>query len=317
MKGRNMEIKFIMARSVTGFALGDAVGVPYEFKKRGTFLCEDMRGSRFGDAHFCVPKGSWSDDTALLLCVLDSLQEDGRTAIYEKFRKNAIGWLYFGKFTNHGIPLAYDVGKACERGIDAMFWRRENPKAADVQSNGNGGLMRILPLVFVPFSEDSNNEEILDAIRLFNACSHDHLISHVCCLFYVLLGKQLVKGLPFEEAFGVAVHSVDEIYRIPELNRIWSGEILFAQEAEVRSTGYVVDTLEAAVWSCAKEKDFKQTILRAVNLGCDTDTIAAIAGGLAGIMYKELPDDWVRGLRKLYMIQNCCNRLGIIEKNKF
>lgn len=309
-----MKIKFVMARSVAGFAIGDILGVPYEFKKRGSFSCEDMRASRFGDVYGPLPLGSWSDDTSLLLCVLDALKETEKKDIYKKWRKNAIQWLKFGKFTNHGYRLPFDAGRSCKIGIDCMLFYRQNRLADNINSNGNGGLMRILPLAFVPFAD---NNEILDAIKLFNSCSHNHIISHICCLVYILLAKNLLEGHPFEDALQKTVDCIEAAYRIPELERIWSGTLLDVPVDEIKSTGYVVDTLEAAVWCCKQGKDYKETVLTAVNLGGDTDTIAAIAGGLAGIMYDELPTEWVKKVRNLHVLQKACNSLGIITERKF
>ena len=309
-----MNIKFVMARSITGFVIGDILGVPYEFKKRGSFCCNGIRASRLGDAHGPLPLGSWSDDTSLLLCVLDSLQEFNKEDIYKRWRKNAIRWSWFGKFTNHGYRIPYDIGQSCRIGIDCMMLHKKNKKADDIKFNGNGGLMRILPLAFVPFS---NNDELLDAIKLFNSCSHNHMISHVCCMVYILLAKNLVEGIPFDMALQKAVDSIDGEYRIPELDRIWTMKILAAPVEEIRSTGYVVDTLEAAIWCCQQGSGFEETVLKAVNLGHDTDTVAAVTGGLAGIMYEELPKEWVYKIRKLHVLQRACNALGIISEKKF
>ena len=182
-----------------------------------------------------------------------------------------------------------------------------------MKSNGNGGLMRILPLAFVPFS---NNEELLEYIKLFNGCSHNHIISHICCVIYILLAKNLINGIPFEVALQKAIDVIEPEYRIPELNRIWTLEILTTSEDDIRSGGYVVDTLEAAIWCCQRSKSYKEAVLKAVNLGRDTDTIAAITGGLAGIMYDDIPEEWVRKIRKLSVLQKTCNSLGVVFEKK-
>lgn len=308
------QIEFVMARSVVGFAIGDIMGVPYEFKRRGTFRCDGLRASKLGDAHGILPLGSWSDDTSLLLCVLDALKGSDRKDIYERWRKNAIQWSWFGKFTNHGYRIPFDIGRSCRIGIDCMALHMQNKKANDIKSNGNGGLMRILPLAFVPFSD---NEELLDAIRLFNSCSHNHLISHICCMVYILLAKNLIEKLPFELALQKAIESIPFEYRIPELSRIWSMDILTAPEDDIKSSGYVVDTLEASIWCCYQSSNFMDAILMAVNLGHDTDTVAAVTGGLSGIMYEDIPSEWIFKVRNLRALQDACNNLGSIQKKKF
>ena len=117
-----MEMKSTVERSIVGFAIGDALGVPYEFKKRGSFHCDDMRGSRLWDPHGLLPCGTWSDDTSLLLCVLDALQKSNKGAIYKRWRKNAIQWCLLGKFTNHGYRVPYDIGVSCRIGITCMMF---------------------------------------------------------------------------------------------------------------------------------------------------------------------------------------------------
>ena len=120
-----------------------------------------------------------------------------------------------------------------------------------------------------------------------------------------------------EEALCKAIENIGSEYRITELNRIWSKEIFNVPENEVKSTGYVVDTLEAAIWCCYNSKDYKEAVLKAVNLGGDTDTIAAVTGGLSGIIYEELPSEWVWKIRKIHLLQKACNSLGIITDKKF
>lgn len=312
--------------AITGFAAGDAAGVPYEFKKRGTFICRDMRASTFRDSHLLLPIGSWSDDTAMMLCVLDALtikqcyhrQESPpmtRTQlkkqslriqhkVYRRFRRNAISWLTYGKYTNHFYRIPYDVGNACRRGIFAMMFGLRNKRADNITSNGNGGLMRILPLAFATYNDDN---ELMEYIKLFNHCSHNHQISHIGCFLYIKFAQNLqISGISIEKALQKTVIEMPKAYLLPEYQRIWDISILNDNIETIKSTGYVVDTLEAVLWSLAHANDYTQTVLTAINLGGDTDTIAALAGGLAGIYYENVNKTWVNKTRKAKMLAKIC-----------
>lgn len=266
--------------SILGFAIGDAFGVPYEFKERNSFKCTGMIKSNENSYHGVLPKGTWSDDTSLMLCVLDSLREKDEKNQYEIFCNNVIGWKDRGIFTATGI--AFDIGTSCNLGISYMKHGKVNKSANDIKSNGNGGLMRILPLCFLTYS---NNEEILKKIEIFNSFSHNHIISNIGCLIYILIAKSLLKTNNIKSALKEAINNIEDKYKIEEYINIWSLEILNKKENEVKSSGYIVDTLEACIYSLNNSRTYKEAILKAINLGDDTDTIGALTGGLAGLNY--------------------------------
>ena len=262
--------------AVLGLAIGDALGVPYEFKKRGTFLCKDMVGYK---THH-QPKGTWSDDTSMVLATLDSLKSnDGKivpTDMFERFNR----WLQNSDYTPFGE--VFDAGIATCKAL-----RTGKPQSGEYD-NGNGSLMRILPLAFVPCTEDE--------IRAVSAITHAHRISMDACVIYVHVANRILAGENINEIIPTLQYDkpFDRLHRIDQLS---------AQE--IKSSGYVVDTLEAALWAVShksadagKEKSFRSDLLDAVNLGSDTDTVGAVAGGLAGIIY-GLDDvaDWVEALQ--------------------
>ena len=262
--------------AVLGLAIGDALGVPYEFKKRGTFLCKDMVGYK---THH-QPKGTWSDDTSMVLATLDSLKSnDGKivpTDMFERFNR----WLQNSDYTPFGE--VFDAGIATCKAL-----RTGKPQSGEYD-NGNGSLMRILPLAFVPCTDDE--------IRAVSAITHGHRISMDACVIYVHVANRILAGENINEIIPTLQYDkpFDRLHRIDQLS---------AQE--IKSSGYVVDTLEAALWAVShksadagKEKSFRSDLLDAVNLGSDTDTVGAVAGGLAGIIY-GLDDvaDWVEALQ--------------------
>ena len=262
--------------AVLGLAIGDALGVPYEFKKRGTFLCKDMVGYK---THH-QPKGTWSDDTSMVLATLDSLKSnDGKivpTDMFERFNR----WLQNSDYTPFGE--VFDAGIATCKAL-----KTGKPQIGEYD-NGNGSLMRILPLAFVPCTEDE--------IRAVSAITHAHRISMDACVIYVHVANRILAGENINEIIPTLQYDkpFDRLHRIDQLS---------AQE--IKSSGYVVDTLEAALWAVShksgdagKEKSFRSDLLDAVNLGSDTDTVGAVAGGLAGIIY-GLDDvaDWIEALQ--------------------
>ena len=258
--------------AIIGFAIGDALGVPYEFKERGSFTCSDMTG--YG-THY-QPLGTWSDDTSMTLATLSSLKENEGRIIPEDMRTKFNYWLLYGDFTATGE--VFDVGISTTKAL------RSGKPCIGEHDNGNGSLMRILPLAFVECNDDD--------IRNVSAITHGHWISMEACVILVHITKRLLDGetvenilptLQYEKPF-VRLSTIDKL----DISRI-------------KLSGYVVDTLEAALWAVSHKGDwrkcFKNDVLAAVNLGDDTDTVAAIAGGLAGIIYGlEADQKWVDAL---------------------
>ena len=262
--------------AILGLAIGDALGVPYEFEKRGTFLCTEMVG--YGTHN--QPEGTWSDDTSMVLATLDSLKSnDGKIVLKDMFERFNY-WLLYGDYTAHGE--VFDAGIATCKALQTG-----KPQTGEYD-NGNGSLMRILPLAFVPCTDDE--------IRAVSAITHGHRISMDACVIYVHIAKRLLAGESICEIIPTLQYDkpFDRLHRIDQLST-----------SEIKSSGYVVDTLEAALWvvshksnNADKEKSFRNDLLDAVNLGQDTDTVGAVAGGLAGIIYGlDKVSDWVEKLQ--------------------
>ena len=262
--------------AILGLAIGDALGVPYEFKKRGSFLCTEMVG--YGTHN--QPEGTWSDDTSMVLATLDSLKSnDGKIVLKDMFERFNY-WLLYGDYTAHGE--VFDAGIATCKALQT------GKSQTGEYDNGNGSLMRILPLAFVPCTDDE--------IRAVSAITHGHRISMDACVIYVHIAKRLLAGESICEIIPTLQYDkpFDRLHRIDQLST-----------SEIKSSGYVVDTLEAALWAVShksnnadKEKSFRNDLLDAVNLGQDTDTVGAVAGGLAGIIYGlDEVSDWVETLQ--------------------
>ena len=250
--------------AIYGLAVGDALGVPYEFKERGSFKCTDMVG--YG-THY-QPAGTWSHDTSLTLATCYSIKECGGVDV-EDIRRRFESWLYKGKFTVDG--KVFDVGNTTR---EAIALRRGS---TDKYAQGNGSLMRILPLVFV--------DEWYKYVDDVSSITHAHAMALAVCRCYLNVAEELIKG-----------SRVQEIKNFKGIS-----------EKSIESSGYVVDTYNAALWCLANTDNYRDAVLKAVNLGDDTDTTAAVTGGLAGIIYgyDGIPKEWIEKLRGKDIIENC------------
>lgn len=266
--------------AIYGLAVGDALGVPYEFMIRNSFQCSDMIG--YGTHN--QPEGTWSDDTSMTLALCSSLKNNNWKVDCADIRKNFEQWLFNGKYTPFGT--VFDCGNTCEIAI------RNGIGQAHEQSNGNGSLMRILPLAFIEGISDCEIEEV-------SAITHANIISKQACVIYVKIAKDLLNGISLNESI---IKNVDAGSMFNQLLQIDECSI-----NDIKSGGYVVDTLIAAIWCLNITDNYKDCVLKAVNLGNDTDTTAAVAGGLAGILYgyDQIPVEWIKKLKRKRLIDDC------------
>ena len=311
--------------ALLGLAVGDALGVPVEFQPRAARQKDPVTGMRaFGTHH--QPAGTWSDDSSLTFCLAETLaRPDGRTGEPDlpDFAQRSIDWLYKSYWT--ATHQTFDVGNATRSAIDRLQ-RGIAPRLAGPNSefdNGNGALMRILPLVFHD-TWRAENLHLDAAFRLTEAVAsvtHGHPRSMLGCFLYLLVARGLLMGLsptaayaqmrelanPWLENGSIPAVVEDKYYRW----RVLSGEIANQPEEKISSSGYVVHTLEAALWCLLKHDTYAATVLAAVNLGDDTDTTGAVAGGLAGLAYGEagIPAEWLAVLARRADIENLAGRL--------
>lgn len=265
-----------------GLVVADALGVPYEFKERGSFKATGMTGYGTHD----MPPGTWSDDSSMTIATVKSIIDNkGKIDLYS-IMNNFFDWYYYADFTPHGV--VFDVGNTTRKAIHKY---RSSGRTVEgcgcdaFEDNGNGSLMRMLPLACILNIN-------VPSIHAVSALTHAHDISKKACEIYVDFALGLMLGfdknltLDTVTAFGVP----EEFQRLINIKDL--------TEDDIKSTGFVVDTLEAAIWSFMTTDNYKDCVLKAVNLGGDTDTIAAVAGGLAGIYYgiggdKGIPYKWI------------------------
>lgn len=289
-------------RALWGFIIGDAYGVPMEFTERDTFTVHDMIGYGCWD----VPAGTWSDDSAMTLITMEHLIEDTSMA---DLKKAFCDWAFRGYWTFNNEP-SFDVGLTIAELINR--WEKKGLYEIainDEMSNGNGALMRILPIAFYSYKRQIEERYIKDYATL----THGHIRSTLCCLHYTYVVHHLLDDLSIAKSLHLANEQLlEKLINYPEershFERIFSIETL--QRDDIKSNGYVIHTLEAVYWSLLNSDSYYDTIFNAVHLGNDTDTIAAIAGGLAGIHYEELniPADWMELIPKRQEIDTLIDR---------
>ncbi len=285
-----------------GFVVGDSLGVPFEFKKRGTFTANDMVG--FG-THL-QPAGTWSDDSSMTLCTAESLARLNRidpNDIMNNFKM----WLLNADFTPYG--MVFDIGRRTQLSIElyADGVSINECGGSEIYDNGNGALMRVLPIAMLP---DCVYDQTL--MLQVSHLTHSHRISDLACLIYVAIVKNLISRIEKNDAvFGGINRYKNEINEYFSRNGLLNIKDL--KREDVKSSGYVVDTLEAALWCFYHTDTYTDCVLEAVNLGGDTDTIAAITGGLAGIYYgidndKGIPDEWISMIARKEWVINLCRK---------
>lgn len=299
---------------ILGVVTGDALGLPVQFLTRAEIKRNpviEMRGGGASD----TPLGTWSDDSSLTLCLVESLFEKGYDLndISDRF----VRWYRDGYWTPFG--QSFDIGFATEEAIQnlirGVFPLQAGPALEN--NNGNGSLMRILPAALY-FSHLSDTEMVWNVCEV-SKITHGHPRCQVGCSLYALIIKGLLDGQGAEVAYRNLPHKVRRIFAgtsfEKELNhyeRVINGSLLQLSEDEIQSTGYVVYTLEAAIWCFLKTRTYKDALLRAVNLGLDADTVGAVTGGLAGVYYGlgGIPKEWLTSIIKYEEILNLGRRFA-------
>jgi ADP-ribosylglycohydrolase len=296
---------------ILGLCVADALGVPVEFESRESLAKNPVAGMR-GYGTYNQPPGTWSDDTSLTLCLLDSLTSGlDYTDIMRKF----VSWLNKGEYTPHG--KVFDIGIATSEAL-RRFGAGTEPLmcgGASEYDNGNGSLMRILPLIFYlrSMSRYAAEDEFFGCIHDVSSLTHAHRRSRIACGIYLSAAEELLNGKRNPET-GIAKaekYYSDKAEYAGELNhfqRIFGKGFKDLPVRAIKSSGYVVDTLEAALWCLLNTDDYEGCVLKAVNLGGDTDTVGAVAGGLAGTLYgvQSIPEKWLNQIAGLEYIKKLC-----------
>lgn len=297
-----------------GVAVGDALGVPFEFRNRkaiGKSPASDMTG--YGT--YNLPAGTWSDDSSLTFCLAEALTTDFNLNV---IGQNFVNWYYKNYWTARG--KIFDIGIATKQAIDRLS-KGERPELAggfDVSSNGNGSLMRISPLLF--YLSDKSIKERYELTKQVSSITHGHIRSVISCFYYLEFALQLLNGNDKYEIYknlqteitNYLISLSISLNEIGLFDRLLKQNIYELKEENVSSSAYVLHTLEASIWCLMTTESYKDAVLKAVNLGDDTDTTGAVTGGLAGLLYgfDNIPQKWIKQIARYDDIENLADRLG-------
>lgn len=306
--------------ALLGIAIGDAMGVPFEFKRTEEILANPCKGM-IGYGTHNQPPGTWSDDSSLTFCLAESL-----TKGYDlkHIAKQFILWRKIAFWTAH--DQVFDIGVTTRQSISQLEDYIENNTFDDYKlhkhtahehTNGNGSLMRIMPLLFV--IKGKPIKEQFEMIWDVSALTHPHIRSAMCCLIYLKLAEFILNGEKKIDAYLKTREVIeafwDEVdyskYEQFLFQRVIQNDVRYLTYEELKSGGYVMESLEASLWCFLQQNSYEQAILSAVNKGHDTDTTAAITGGLAGLYYgkESIPEYWVASLARLEDILDLGERL--------
>lgn len=296
-----------------GLAVGDALGVPVEFRSR-TELQRAPISTMRGYGTWNQPPGTWSDDSSLAFCLAESLTNGYNL---DDIAKNFTQWLQKGYWGAH--HKVFDVGGATYHAIGRLI-DGESPLLSGgmmEEDNGNGSLMRIMPLLFA--IKDLPVEERYIKVKEVSSLTHAHFRAVFACFIYLEFALQLLQGNTIDAAYHNLQRSVKSFSVLNNFNpteillfqRILDADIRTVSEDKIHSSGYVLHTLEAALWCLLNTDNYYDAVLKAVNLGGDTDTTACVTGGLAGLLYgyDEILSVWVTALARKSDIDDLCERL--------
>jgi ADP-ribosyl-[dinitrogen reductase] hydrolase len=297
----------IIKSALFGVAVGDALGVPHEFS-RPEDLRENPVTDMVGYGTYDLPPGTWSDDSSLTFCLAESLCNGFNT---DHMGELFVRWYYQDCWTATGE--VFDIGIGTRNALYKIKngIKTELAGGNDEKDNGNGSLMRILPLVFA--IKDLPIEERFERTRQVSAVTHGHIRAVMACFYYLEFAKQLIAGKSKFEIYNNLQLLMPSFFEkmgivdseIAHFDRLLKANITDLPFTEIRSGGYVIETIEACIWCLLTTDIYKDAVLKAVNLGHDTDTTAAVTGGLAGLLYgfDGIPKEWVEKLARVEEIK--------------
>lgn len=314
-----MNSKNIFKDILFGVAIGDALGVPVEFNSREAIARKPVTDMQ-GYGTYDLPPGTFSDDSSLAFCLAEALTEKFEL---ENIATNFKRWLYENYWTAHND--VFDVGIGTSKAIQnlASGCQPDLAGGTDESDNGNGSLMRILPLVV--YIKDKPIAERYNITNQVSSITHGHIRSVIACFYYLEFARNIIKGIDKFKTYSNLQNEIPDflnsistdIDEIKIFDRLLNSEIYKLPEKEIQSSGYVVHTLEASIWSILTNDEFSEATLKAVNLGEDTDTTGAVTGGLAALLYgwETIPENWLQQLARKKDIEDLANRMEIFLKN--
>lgn len=296
-----------------GLVVGDAFGLPYEFEER-EYVKKHMTKQMIEYGSHEKPKGTWSDDTSMSLCLLYAMSKKNKSVNLKKFGNNLVNWAFYDKFTANNET--FDVGITTFKAISNIA--QSNKKVEDCgiisEFNGNGSVIRIPVISFIT-REIIHIEDRFELVKNISTTTHAHPNSYLSCFFLQEMLISLMDGDSKKESFEIAQDNLYLISRIENISdkelqpfkRLLSKLNLLYDLSEdyISAEGLAIPTLEASIWAFMNSNSYEDCILKAVGLGLDTDSVGAIAGSLGGLYYgyDDIPEEWLDSIINKKLIQ--------------
>lgn len=301
-----------------GLIVADALGVPAESRTRESLRRDPITGMVGGGVHQ-QPAGYWSDDSSMTLCLADSIAKVGYYHTHDIMARFN-DWFANGAYTPGGEQ--FDHGHRTSWAMD-RYQKGVTPALCGgnkMNDNGNGSLMRTLPLAFVLYEKYgihiTKSKRAMEDIHKISGLTHRHPLSQSACGIYLAIAVRLLDGYELKAAIREGVYEALQWYASHQKFQVvldyWEkisdpDDLASLPNELIYSGGYVVETLETVLWSLMNTDNYKDCVLTCVNMGYDADSTAAIAGGLAGLYYgyDSIPREWVEQLAGRELIEEC------------
>ena len=289
---------------IIGLLIGDALGVPVEFETRESLKRYPVTRMS-GCGTYGQPAGTWSDDTSMTLATMASIV-DKKSIDYDDIMNEFCEWYKNDAYCQEEL---FDIGITTSRALNKYL--KEIPALEcgldGERDNGNGSLMRILPLAYIPDID-------YETIENMSGLTHAHKRSKIACVLYVEIAKSMLENsdLKIDDHIKIASDKIQEHYKDSEelthFKRIFEDDLNDVDT--IKSKGYVIYTFESVIYCLKNTCNYRDAVLMAVNLGEDTDTTAAICGGLAGIYYgyDDIPICWIDTVRQIDKVLSLCEK---------
>jgi ADP-ribosyl-[dinitrogen reductase] hydrolase len=293
--------------ALLGLAAGDALGTTLEFRPPGTFLkIDDM----VGGGPFRLAPGEWTDDTSMALCLAESLVEKRGFDPLDQLERY-VKWASQGHLSSN--CRVFDIGNTVREAL-GTFRRTHQPYCGpcDPETAGNGSLMRLAP---VPLFYARQHREAIERSGESSRTTHGTKTAIDACRYMGALLVGAANGASKDELLSSHYSPVEGCWEecplAPEIEEIAAGSYKRREPPEIEGSGYVVRSLEAAMWAFSRSDSFRSGCLLAVNLGDDADTTGAIFGQLAGAYYGEdgIPQGWRDKLARRPLIESFADRI--------
>ena len=305
-----------------GLAVGDAFGVPVEFMSR--FVIKSMNlNDMIGNLSHNVDAGTWSDDTSMTIATMDSIIEKKGKIDYEDIMNKYVNWFKYSDYAS--INRTFGVGNTVLKALKRyVFDRKPAIKCggADFKDNGNGSLMRICPISIYCIKNKLSELETVDTINKASSLTHANDISKMGCFIYTEFLRNIYFTKDLRQAF---THILEIDYSkyyneiaLKEYSNLLNENFFLTKEDDIKENGYIVTSLEAAIYSLIHTDNYEDAIKCVVNLGYDTDTNGAITGSIAGVLYgvEDIPIRWLEKLKKIDYLEDLCDKFDLVLNQK-